>query len=465
MTEFTFTGEALSFGTDGVRGVAGSELTAEFALRLGQAAASWLEDAGQPVSLVIGRDTRRSGTLLEEALAAGVMSAGGDVFHAGVLPTPALAFLVRSGRYGAAAVISASHNPAEHNGIKFFSSAGYKLSVEAERELEQRVIASAFPRSGGAAVGEAAALTDAADRYIEHLEETAPSLRGLRIALDCAHGAVSAIAPRLLTELGAEVTPVGCKPNGLNINLGCGATHPEFLQATMRSGRFDIGLSHDGDGDRVIAVDERGELIDGDFILAICAAHLVEKGGLPEKALVATVMSNLGFRVAMAERDIRVLETPVGDRFVLEEMIRSGVRLGGEQSGHLIFLDHTTTGDGLLSGLQLLRVMTDTGRPLSELAQVMQRFPQELINVRVRNKEAFESSKRLLETIAQEQKELGERGRVLVRPSGTEPLLRVMVEADSQERAKRAAERIAEVALDELGGDAGELTGMKRRSS
>lgn len=454
------------FGTDGVRGIANSdELSPELAFALGQAAtrlaaagrlfgaAGGAAQARRPLAL-IGRDTRRSGTMLGDALAAGIQSAGGDVYQLGVATTPAVAYLTRVLGADFGAVISASHNPAEYNGIKFFSRDGYKLPDAVEDELERLATGGAegFTRPTGAGVGEQKALgPSGTERYVQYVAATVPvSLQGLRVVVDCGHGAAYQLSPAVLRQLGAEVIVIGGDPDGMNINAGCGSTHPEALQAAVRQHGAHAGIAHDGDADRCIAVDERGELVDGDRIMAVCALDLHARGALKGDTVVATVMSNMGLEVLLRQHGIRLLRTRVGDRYVLEEMLKAGASLGGEQSGHIIFLDHSTTGDGILTAAQLLGCMARAGRPLSELAGQMQRFPQVLENVRVRVRDGWAENPAIAAAIQAAATALGDRGRVLVRPSGTEPLIRVMLEGPDLEELRRMAGQIKEVIAAEL---------------
>ena len=451
------------FGTDGVRGLANADLTPELALALGRAAVGVLRDQAQagPASsgparpaVVVGRDPRASGILLESALVAGILSAGGDVLAAGVVPTPAVAFLTR--HYGAAAgaVISASHNAMPDNGIKFFGPEGFKLPDAVEGRIEAALGTDdhGAPRPTGAGVGVLRpAADDAVEAYLAHLLEGIPDLDGLEVVVDCANGAAAEIAPEAYRRAGAKVTAVAADPDGHNINAGVGSTHPEHVRAALARSGAAVGLAHDGDADRLLAVDEHGNLVDGDVILAICALDARDRGGLPTNTVVTTVMTNLGFRQAMAEHGIAVQQTAVGDRYVLEAMLAGGHHLGGEQSGHLIFLDRATTGDGLLTGLRLLSVVARSGRPLSELATVMRRLPQVLVNVMVANRDALDGAAAVWEAVADEEGRLGDSGRVLVRPSGTEALVRVMVEAETEEMARATADRLAAVVATELG--------------
>ena len=446
------------FGTDGVRGLANADLTPELALALGRAVVGVLRAeepgaSGRP-AVVVGRDPRASGTLLESALVAGILSAGGDVLAAGVVPTPAVAFLTR--HYGAAAgaVISASHNAMPDNGIKFFGPEGFKLPDAVEDRIEAALGAAdqGAPRPvGGEVGGLRRTANDAVEAYLAHLLDGIPDLGGLAVVVDCANGAAAEIAPEAYRRAGAKVTAVAADPDGQNINDGVGSTHPEHVQAALAAAGAEVGLAHDGDADRLLAVDERGQLVDGDVILAVTALDARQHGGLPTGTVVTTVMTNLGFRQAMAEHGIQVEQTAVGDRYVLEAMLAGGHTVGGEQSGHLIFLDRATTGDGLLTGLRLLAVVARTGRPLSELATVMRRLPQVLVNVRVVNRHALDTASAVWRAVSDEEARLGERGRVLVRPSGTEALVRVMVEAETEHEAKAVADRLAAVVATELG--------------
>lgn len=437
------------FGTDGVRGVANADLTPELALALSVAAAHVLAEmdsrAGhvhRPLA-VVGRDGRASGELLQGAVVAGLASAGADVVLAGVIPTPAVAHL--TGALGAdlGVVLSASHNPMPDNGIKFFARGGHKLPDEVEDAVEARM-AEAWTRPIGADVGRVRDLPEATGRYVDHLVATVPRrLDGLRVVVDCAHGAASAAAPAAYRAAGAEVVAIGAAPDGLNINDGCGSTHPAGLMAAVRAHRADVGLAHDGDADRCLAVDADGRLVDGDAILAILALGMREVGALRRDTVVTTVMTNLGFKLAMRREGVGVVETPVGDRYVLEAMRAQGLSLGGEQSGHLILLDHASTGDGTLTGLHLMARMAATGRSLADLAAVMDRLPQVLLNIPVQDKARVGGSDRVAAAVAAGKAELAAAGRVLVRPSGTEPLVRVMVEAPSGAQAQSVAERIA----------------------
>jgi phosphoglucosamine mutase len=441
------------FGTDGIRGIANLELTPELAMRVGSAAVKVLARENARPFLVVGRDTRISGTMLEAALVAGVCSSGGRVELLGVIPTPAVAFL--AGRKGADAgvVISASHNPAGDNGIKFFHSSGFKLPDEVEQQMEEIIHDDVEEdRPGGGEVGCASMSRDAEEEYLEHLLSIArPDLSGKRVVVDCANGSVYRLAPMLLERCGAEVAALNADPDGININRECGSTHPEGLKRAVVEAGADLGLAFDGDADRVLAVDEEGRLVDGDFIMAICALHLKGKNALKGNALVTTVMTNLGFQRAMRREGIEVHLTQVGDRYVLEKMLDEDLSLGGEQSGHIIFLDHATTGDGLVTTLKLLEAMVESDVPLSALAGVMERIPQLLINVKVREKEALEESACISEARRRWEDRLGDMGRILLRPSGTEPVVRVMVEDADRARAEEAARDLAALIEREMG--------------
>jgi phosphoglucosamine mutase len=435
------------FGTDGVRGVANRELTPELALKLGRAGAYVLSRGLPGASLVVGWDTRISSDMLEAALTAGICSAGVNVLKVGVMPTAAIAYLTRALGAAGGAVISASHNPMDDNGIKFFGASGYKLSDAMEEEIEQLLSNTAcIPAPVGAGVGRIFPVADAVDRYIAFLKDTVScDFSGLKVVVDCANGAASRIAPRVLAELGAEVIPIFNTPDGVNINAGCGSTHPAALQEAVVEYGAHLGLAHDGDADRVIAVDGRGNLVDGDQIMVILARALQKKGRLARDTVVVTVMSNLGLDLALEKSGIRVLKTRVGDRYVLEELLRSGATFGGEQSGHIIMLDYNTTGDGILTALQLLQVVRETGATLQELAAQMEKLPQLLENVRVTDREKVMGSPELARVIREQEERLGGQGRILVRPSGTEPLVRVMVEGRDMELLRSIAGELVEV--------------------
>ncbi|NJC88269.1 MAG: phosphoglucosamine mutase [Desulfuromonas sp.] len=450
------------FGTDGVRGVANIHpMTAETALQLGRAAAYLFKHRDRRSRIVIGKDTRLSGYMLESALVAGICSMGVDALLVGPLPTPGIAFLTASMRADAGVVISASHNPYQDNGIKFFARDGFKLPDEVEAHLEQLVFTPSSIdelRPTASEVGKAFRIDDAVGRYVVFLKNSFPKefdLVGLKIVLDCAHGAAYKVAPEVFTELGAEVIPYGVKPNGTNINAGCGSMHPEVIAGAVREHGAHLGIALDGDADRCIFVDEHGNEVDGDHILAICGTHLIAQDKLPQRTVVATVMSNVGLDIALKRAGGRVVKTAVGDRYVVEEMRRHDYRLGGEQSGHMIFLDHNTTGDGVISALQVLAIMQQTGRPLSELAGVMTALPQVLVNVRVRERRPIEQVPEIARKVQGVTDHLGDDGRVLIRYSGTEPLLRIMLEGQDQQEITALANDIARTVETHLGAVAG----------
>ena len=436
------------FGTDGVRGVAGTELDHDLAVALGRAA---VRKIGPRV--LIGRDSRVSGPMLEEALVAGIRAEGGTPQVTGVIPTPAIALLTRESDADCGIVISASHNPPEYNGIKFFDAEGYKLPDAVEDEMQAIVEELRGQQVEPGAPAEV--MADAAERYITHAVETVRSrgidFTGLTVALDCAHGASCATTPAALEQLGAKVVAINTDPDGAQINVGCGSTHLEQVVELARTCGADVALAHDGDADRLLAVAPDGAVVDGDYILAICARELKARGKLAANAVVGTVMANLGFQLAMEREGIDVVTTKVGDRYVLEQMRAMGAAIGGEQSGHIIFLEHNSTGDGLVTALQLLAVMAETGKPLPELMQVMEKFPQALVNVRVADKALYDGNEAIAAAEAEAKAELGDEGRLLVRPSGTEPLIRVMVEARTQEQADACAQRVADVVAAQIG--------------
>ncbi|MHB8069933.1 MAG: phosphoglucosamine mutase [Desulfobaccales bacterium] len=439
------------FGTDGVRGVANIyPMTAEVALQLGRALAYVIKTSPGKDRIVVGKDTRLSGYLLEYAITAGICSMGVDVLLLGPLPTPAIAFITSSMRADAAVVISASHNPYQDNGIKFFSGDGFKLPDEIETHIEKLMTDPDMEEARPTAteIGQAFRIDDARGRYISFLKSTFPKkleLDGLKIVVDCAHGATYKVAPEVLSELGAEIIPVGVRPNGKNINFKCGSTHPEVMAKLVKRHRADLGIAFDGDGDRVIMVDHQGQVVDGDHIMAICAQDLHRRSKLRKKTVVGTVMSNLGLEVALKDLGCRLLRTAVGDRYVVEAMLQGGYNLGGEQSGHVVFLDHTTTGDGILTALQLLAVIIREDKPLADLARVMENFPQLLINLRVKEKRDLSSIPEAHQALQTAEKRLGDRGRLLVRYSGTEPLLRIMVEGDNPQEIERVAQDLAHI--------------------
>ncbi|MGE4272735.1 MAG: phosphoglucosamine mutase [Desulfitobacterium sp.] len=435
------------FGTDGVRGIANQELTPNLAFRLGQAGAYVLSKEHPHPRIVIGKDTRISGDMLEAALMAGICSVGADVLRVNILPTPGIAYLTRTLGASAGVVISASHNPVQDNGIKFFSSTGYKLPDTLEEEIEELVLNDKKPWSIpiGGEVGRVIEIADAERQYIDFLKATVGSLEGLKVVYDGSNGAAYRVGPQVLQELGVEVIPLAVNPDGVNINAGCGSTHPEVLQQAVLDYQADLGLANDGDADRLIAVDEKGEIIDGDFIMVICALALKAKGVLVKDSIVVTVMSNLGLYIALKDAGIKIYETQVGDRYVMEELLNTGAKLGGEQSGHIIFLDYNTTGDGLLTALQLMAVLKEQGKPISKLAAQMQRLPQVLINVKVKDKKKSMENPYVLQKVEEVKRFLGDRGRVLVRPSGTESLVRVMVEGQDHEQLTRLAQSVVEI--------------------
>ncbi|MFE2476211.1 phosphoglucosamine mutase [Streptomyces sp. NPDC059389] len=448
------------FGTDGVRGVANADLTAELALGLSVAAAHVLAEAGtfagHRATAVVGRDPRASGEFLEAAVVAGLASAGVDVLRVGVLPTPAVAYL--TGALGAdlGVMLSASHNAMPDNGIKFFARGGHKLADELEDRIEavyeEHRTGAPWDRPTGAGVGRVSDYDEGFDKYVAHLIGVLPNrLEGLKIVLDEAHGAAARVSPEAFTRAGAEIVTIGAEPDGLNINDGCGSTHLELLKQAVVEHAADFGIAHDGDADRCLAVDATGAEIDGDQILAVLALAMREAGRLRGNTVVGTVMSNLGFKLAMEGEGIEVVQTGVGDRYVLESMKEHGYALGGEQSGHVIILDHATTGDGTLTGLLLAARVAATGRSLAELAGVMRRLPQVLINVPDVDKSRVSTSGELAAAVADAERELGTTGRVLLRPSGTEPLVRVMVEAADIEQARAVAGRLADAVKSALG--------------
>jgi phosphoglucosamine mutase len=437
------------FGTDGIRGVANLEpMTSEMAMQLGRAAAHlFMRRAGRH-QIVIGKDTRISGYMLESALTAGICSMGVDVLLVGPMPTPAIAFLTRSLRADAGVVISASHNAYQDNGIKFFSNDGFKLPDEMEARIEDLIVSNEIShlRPTADLIGKAFRIDDAEGRYIEFAKRSLPrelDFQGIKLVVDCANGAAYKLAPKVLRELGAKVEVIGCEPNGMNINAGCGAVHPEQLQEAVRRHKADIGIALDGDADRAIFVCEQGTIVDGDHVMAALGLDLHQNGLLAKQTLVGTVMSNFGLELCMAKAGVKLLRTPVGDRYLLERMLAEGYNFGGEQSGHFIFLDHNTTGDGLISALQMISLMKRTGKPLSELAQAMSAVPQILLNIKVKQKPKLESVPDIDRAIRESERRLNGSGRVLVRYSGTEPLLRIMVEGERDALIKEVAEDLA----------------------
>ena len=436
------------FGTDGVRGLANGDLTPELALSVAVAAARVLveSDGSHPPLAIVGRDPRASGEMLEAAVVAGLTSAGANVVRVGVLPTPAVAYLVSQTNADLGVMLSASHNPMPDNGIKLFAAGGLKLPDELEQRIEQAIADGhgLVGRPTGAGIGRVHDLLDGAEHYIKHLIGSLPHrLDGIKVVVDCANGAASEVGPTAYEEAGAEVIAIHAEPDGLNINDECGSTHLDKVQeAVVREGA-DLGIAHDGDADRCLAVTASGDVVDGDQIMAILALAMRDAGTLTDTTLVATVMSNLGLRIAMKQSGIKLLETKVGDRYVLEELNAGGLALGGEQSGHIVMPAFSSTGDGVLTGLHLMAQLASSGKSLADLASVVHKLPQMLINVRVGDREAGAAAPTVQAAVALAENELGETGRVLLRPSGTEPLVRVMVEAESEEQARAVAERIA----------------------
>lgn len=444
------------FGTDGVRGVANSELTPEFAFKLGRVGGYVLTKSTKerPKKVIIGRDTRISGHMLEGALVAGLLSIGIEVMRLGIISTPGVAFLTRVMNADAGVMISASHNPVADNGIKFFGPDGFKLTDEQEAEIESYldVEEDTLPRPVGGALGSVSDYFEGGQKYISYLKQTVDEdFMGIHVALDCAHGATSSLATHLFADLEADISSMGSSPNGLNINDGVGSTHPEKLAEFLLERGADIGLAFDGDGDRLIAVDENGKIVDGDQIMFIIGKYLNSKGRLKKNTVVSTIMSNMGFYKALEENGMTSVKTSVGDRYVVEEMRKNDYNLGGEQSGHIVFLDYNTTGDGLLTAIQLVNIMKVTGKRLSELASEMKVFPQRLVNVRVTDKHRVKENEKVSAVITEVETVMGENGRVLVRPSGTEPLVRVMVEAPTEEECESYVNRIANVVRAEMG--------------
>ncbi len=446
------------FGTDGIRGVANRDpMTAEMALRLGQAVAQRFRHAERPGRIVIGKDTRLSGYMLESAMQAGIVSAGADVMLVGPLPTPGIAFITWSMRADAGVVISASHNPYQDNGIKIFAADGFKLPDDVEADIERRMEAIGAGNDGARAapdaIGKAVRIDDAVGRYVQFLKQTFPkehTLDGLKVVVDCSNGAAYQVAPQVFAELGAEVIELNVWPDGRNINYDCGALHPEIMAEEVRQSGAALGIALDGDADRVILADEKGNIIDGDQVMAILGTRLLDSRRLPEQTVVATVMSNLGLERALSAKGGKLLRTAVGDRYVVEAMRERGLSLGGEQSGHIIFLDHATTGDGVVAALRVLDVMVAEGKPLSELSRAMTRFPQVLLNFAVARKRPFEEMPALQKVIAAIERDLGADGRVLVRYSGTEAKARVMIEGTDEAGIRAQADEIASALKREL---------------
>lgn len=441
------------FGTDGIRGIANKELTPELAFRVGRAGGYVLTKGVESPKILIGRDTRISGEMLEGALVAGLLSIGVEVMRLGVISTPGVSYLTKALSAQAGIMISASHNPMEDNGIKFFHADGCKLSEEQEAEIEKFIEEDEqIPRPTGAGIGVVNDYFEGGQKYLQFLKQTVnEDFSGLHIVLDCANGSASSLAPHLFADLDADISTIGCNPNGVNINNGVGSTQPEALIAAVKEKEADVGLAFDGDADRLIAVDEKGQLVDGDQIMYICAKYLKEEGLLAHQTVVTTVMSNLGLYKALEKLGIETKKTAVGDRYVMEEMKQGGYTLGGEQSGHIIFFDHVRTGDGMLTALQLVDIMKQTGKTLSELASEMEKYPQKLVNVRVTNKHDIHKNGVITEAIEQAEKELDGRGRILVRPSGTEPVIRVMVEAETEDICHKYVEKIAVIVEEQMG--------------
>jgi len=444
------------FGTDGIRGVANTfPMTAEMAMKVGRATAHLFKNKKRKHRILVGRDTRLSGPMIESALVSGICSMGVDAIAAGPLPTPAVSFLTIDMRADAGIMISASHNPFQDNGLKIFSADGFKLPDEMEERIEilisSKELSTDLPAGDG--MGTVLTIDNAGARYMDHLKNTFPrkgTLEGMKIVLDCANGAAYQVAPRIFEELGAEVIPIADRPDGRNINLNCGAMHPDVISAAVKIHRADIGIALDGDADRAIFSDEKGSGMNGDHVMAICALDMKAKNLLRENTVVATVMSNMGFDIAMREAGIRVLKTEVGDRYILKEMLRGGFNLGGEQSGHLIFLDHSTTGDGILSALQILSIMKEQGERLSGLRSVMKTLPQIIVNVSVKKKKDLSKIPPVQKAMDEAEQRLKGRGRILVRYSGTQPLCRIMIEGPSKKVISDMANRIASLIEENL---------------
>ena len=441
------------FGTDGIRGIVGENLTADLAYRVGQAVSVTLEEEkGRPPLITIGMDTRISSDMLEGAMIAGITSVGGSVMPLGTIPTPAVAYLTIKVGADAGVVISASHNPFEHNGIKVFNGQGYKLSDALEDRVEEKILSTEpMPIKKGGDIGKRIhGMKNLKYEYIQHLRGTVQDdLGGLRVLIDCANGAAAATVPDLFADFAMEADFIHRKPNGVNINLKCGSTHLKSLAAMVTAGEYDLGIAFDGDADRCLMIDEKGNVVDGDKTMAVCGLYMRDQGLLTGRAIVGTVMSNLGLHEFCNKNNIRLICTPVGDRNVLEKMLEFGYRIGGEQSGHTIFTDYATTGDGQLTALQFLQILKRSGKPASELASICPSYPQTLLNVQLPNqpglKEAVMGSEVLAEAVRREEEALGGDGRILVRPSGTEPLIRVMVEAKTAQQADDCASRLADL--------------------
>lgn len=444
------------FGTDGIRGIANSFLTCELALKVGRAAGSVLSDGSRRRLLFcVGSDTRISSDMLSFSIASGLCSVGADVIILGVVPTPAVAYLVGKYKADAGIMISASHNPAEYNGIKIFSGDGYKIPDALEEQIESLVLDGEEQALSGTDIGKVTYATNAVKDYVDHLKSTVMnSLEGLNIAVDCANGSASVSAERLFTELGANADILHSRPDGININCDCGSTHIERLREYVLNNKLDAGVAYDGDADRCICVDDRGNIVDGDFILAICAKDMKERGKLAKNTVVGTVMTNMGFGRFCKDNGISFVATKVGDRFVLEEMLQEDYNFGGEQSGHVIFSDFASTGDGQLTSIQLLSLVKRSGSKLSELAEVMKRYPQSIINVEVskEGKLAFYTDPQIKAAIESAKKQFGEAGRIVVRPSGTEPLIRIMTEGEDRALTENVAKSVSEIIKERLGG-------------
>lgn len=444
------------FGTDGVRGIVNTELTCDMAYKLGRAGGYVLTKGKKHVKVVVGRDTRISGDMLEAALISGLMSVGCNVITVGIIPTPGVAYLTRKYEADCGVVISASHNPMEYNGIKFFNSEGFKLADEIELEIEKYIdnmeLIEYYPTGDG--VGRKIFKHDAVKDYVESLiSNISIDLRGKKVVLDCANGAAYKVAPMAFRELGAEVVEINCSPDGININDNCGSTHPEVLQKKVVEEKADFGMAYDGDADRLIAVDENGEIVDGDKIMMISAVNMKKKGMLKSDTLVVTVMSNIGLIISAKENGINLETTKVGDRYVLEEMLKSDYSLGGEQSGHLVFLDYNTTGDGTMSSLVLASILSEEKSKLSDLAKIMDQYPQILVNVKVKNelKNSYMDFEEIANEIERIEKMMEGKGRVLIRPSGTEPLVRVMLEGKDQNQIEELANGLADIIRNIIG--------------
>ncbi|WP_425447612.1 phosphoglucosamine mutase [Dethiothermospora halolimnae] len=435
------------FGTDGVRGIANKELTCELAYKLGRAGAYILTEGKKNAKIVIGMDTRISGDMLESALVAGICSVGVDALCIGVVPTPAVAYLTRKYKADAGIVISASHNPVEYNGIKFFNDNGYKLTDEIEDKIEGIIKNDdKIENPVGEKVGKKEVVDNGVKEYTDYLKTTIDvDFTGLKVAMDCGNGACYEAAPMLLEELNADIKVINDEPNGININVECGSTCPEKTQELVKEIGADIGIAFDGDADRLIAVDENGDIVDGDYIMAICGEYLKSKGKLPKDTVVATVMSNMGLDIYLKENTMDIVKTKVGDRYVVKEMLDKGYSLGGEQSGHIIFLDYNTTGDGLLTAIQLISVLKESNKKMSQLAKGMKKLPQILVNAKVsqEKKKNYLNDKIIKEEITKVEERFKGEGRVLIRPSGTEPLVRVMIEGKDTDEIKKIAENLA----------------------